>query len=175
MIVVMPTIQHTGTFFMLREIFQGFTKCSLRAEPKDPGVIFDHTWPGHTEYFHKWLSKYPSVTPLRSPERIVYSWERRERPLYKLVILINEWIALMERFDVFILPIDHPNRDKYLIRLNERLGTGLSTDWSVIPSAKDAKPFDGSWSNISKEGHEIALSLQSFYPPPGLIGRYVAA
>lgn len=160
---------------MLREVFSGYTKCSLRAEPKDPGVIFDHTWPGHTDYFHKWLSLYPAITPLRAPERIVYSWIRRKRPLEKLIILIDEWLKLVERFDIFILPIDHPNRDRYLAEFNKKHGTMLSTDWTVVPSAKDQAPYDGTWSNISEQGKELAHLLTDFYPPPGLIGRSVAA
>ena len=168
--IVLPTIPHSGTFFMLRNLFAGRTKLSLTDRLVEDAIVFDHTYPVYRRFFEPLLSKYPAITPLRDPREIVRSWQRRKRRLDVLYDICAEWAYLVDKFDIHVLPIDHCTRNESLAKFSEKVGFSLTSDWQPESSGPtvDSEICDDFDSRITQ-------ILDEFYPPPGSIGRSVAA
>lgn len=140
----------------------GIPSYRLRQDDKPADcLIVEHTWPGHQAMFVGYLKQHPGVTPMRDPVRVVYSWERRERTLEGLETLWACWLELVSKYALMLLPIDHERRDFYLARVNEAFGLSLRTDWQIVPSAKDAKPYEGTLEALSDQGRELALKMRA--------------
>ncbi len=66
-----------------------------------------------------------TIVPLRSYERVQFSWARRGMDLEDLK---RQWIEI-HKVDAFFLPLDSDDRDQRLEQLSQMLGTPLKTDW----------------------------------------------
>lgn len=131
--VVIPTVQHTGTIWLAKHLFggNGFEVCTFRGEARTDKVVhYGHCWPGELKYMRPLLKRYPAVVPLRHPHLVFEAWRRRHRTHFEMLlqwsILINE----VDKYKPLYLPIDRPDRDKYLRAINRRLGVELNPDWS---------------------------------------------
>ena len=76
------------------------------------------------------------IIPLRRLDRVIVSWERRGMELDWLGRLFGELIEKYDHRNPYYLPIDSDNRDNYLNKINEGMGTNFETDWPVIASDK---------------------------------------
>ena len=130
--IIVPTIQHTGSFFVTRHLL-GFMR-ERHLDEKGPGLYFSHTMPHNMARFVALLSDNKGVTPLRHPREIVTSWERRGKDLEDLFTQTENLTSIAHMCHV--LPIDSPERHKHLVGLRGWLGMPLSTDWRVVHSVE---------------------------------------
>ena len=80
------------------------------------------------------MASHPVVVPMRHPVSIFESWIAQDKPL---ALLPNQFQILKTMVDPvgpIYLPLDVPDRDSWLAKLNARLGLELQTDWPVIMS-----------------------------------------
>lgn len=128
--VVVPTIQHTGSFFITKHLLAFMQERHLSDD--NPGLYFSHTMPHNMPRFVTLLSENKGLTPLRHPREIVTSWERRGKDLQDLFTQTRNLISVAHM--CYVLPIDSDDRDERLAGLIDWLGFPLSTDWRVIHS-----------------------------------------
>ena len=104
-------------------------KSSDKAEPD--GLIFDHISPYHTQTFLPLIADNLTVIPLRHPILTAKSWSDRKKEIGDLVesweILVNE----IDPLEPYYLPLDIPDRQDYLDRLNAGTGRSMVTDWGA--------------------------------------------
>lgn len=126
--IVIPTIQHTGTFFAL-SLFPDFEVCHFRGEPEsDRAVFYDHVWPGEWKHLEPLLKIYPALVPIRHPWSVALSWIRRGRDLTQL----DSQFEQMQRVDYWkpcYLPLDTEDRSEWIESARDRLNLPLATDW----------------------------------------------
>ena len=130
--VIVPTIQHTGSFFITRHLLEFMQERDL--SDKRPGLYFSHTMPHNMARFVELLADNKGVTPLRHPREIVTSWERRGKDLEDLFLQTRNLISIAHM--CYVLPIDGQDRNVKLAELRGWLGMPLSTDWRVIHSVE---------------------------------------
>lgn len=136
--VIVPTIQHTGSFFITRHLLAFMAERHLKEDK--PGLYFSHTMPHNMERFVQLLSDNKGVTPLRHPREIVTSWERRGKDFDALFLQTRNLISIAHM--CYVLPIDAKDRNDRLIGLRGWLGMPLSTDWPVIHSVEKAHTLE---------------------------------
>lgn len=134
MVILIPTIPHTGTKLLADSLLFEFEHNALINKPKNGQKIDDHIYPEKITRWKELMQEYPAIVPLRHPIKCAVSWERRNRDLGEMVVM---WYILVEQLDQFnphYLPIDSPKRNQYLNRINQSLGLKLSTDWPITNS-----------------------------------------
>jgi hypothetical protein len=157
MIILVPTIPHTGTKLLANEILRDFEHNALINTPKNRQKVDDHIYPEKMTRWKELLKEYPAIIPLRNPVSIAVSWERRNKDLGELMVM---WYILVEQIDQFnphYLPIDVKGRDYYLDRINKQLRLELYTDWPVINSVHNS--LDVSINELSIEGRTKVLRM----------------
>lgn len=136
MIVLLPTIQHTGSHFLYEHLLANdFERMSVHDEPRDGGMVFTHIskwkWLKHWQHL---MPHYPAIIPFREPWKVCYSWLRRREKLTNLHEDLSYLVDHFDGFNPYYLPIDRPDRQAYLDRINDGLGLNLQTDWPVFGS-----------------------------------------
>jgi hypothetical protein len=121
-----------------------FDPISLAEKPKEGDWLYwGHTHrdvPGRDNW--RWLvKKFPTIIPLRHPSLIEESWKRREGEFEKESWrLKEEWEFLINEIDPhspYYLPIDAPDRQDYLDKINKDLGLNIRTRWKPVHSKKN--------------------------------------
>ena len=108
--IAIASVQHTGTRFL-----------RILLKPQTPtGAHFGQ------KFLYR-LNGHKTITPLRELDKIIHSWSRRDMDLKHLHFSIGQMIDFKPDF---YFPIDHEDRDEYLIELSEIIGRDLETDWS---------------------------------------------
>jgi len=83
------------------------------------------------------------ISPLRDPwlNYVSHISKNRSYQLFK-----EAWIRFNEVYEsgreMFLLPVDHKDRDKYLSKLSDHLGVELKTNWKPRGSGVRIKPDD---------------------------------
>ena len=124
MIVVIPTIPHTGSMFMVNEIFKDLPEMR-NPKRSNHGKIFMHVYPERLPELMT-LTDYPWISPLRHPAKVAGSWLARKKDLGYLWSL---WDVMMGLPVDHFLPIDSDTRESALKRIGD-----YKTDWPVIAS-----------------------------------------
>lgn len=137
MIVAAPTVEHSGTRFVI-DLFCGFTHIyPLQGVKAGVDTLVQTHFGQAKEWgaFEGILDKYdpPVVIPLRRLHSIFLSWESRAKSGldHQLTLMTN----MIDR-DPFWLPIDAYDRDEWLQDINDGLGLHLHTDWPIVGSDK---------------------------------------
>ena len=138
MIVVVASVHHTGTHFVVDELFKGWRHYAMSygniKGPIGDGVTRIHIDKDQSIYLPRWMEHQPLVVPMRHPASVVESWLARDKPIEPL---LPQWEMLKTMVDParpIYLPLDVPDRDRWLGELNGKLGLKLQTDWPVIMS-----------------------------------------
>ena len=144
MIILAPTIQHTGSYFLVKHLLADFEQRNLKDGVEDGSVTFDHTLPSKHE---RWLEiihglrekriNFHTIVPLREPHKIFISWQRRGRDFQELIDQVEYMVALQDEIRPLFLPIDHKDRQDYLDVINKATGLNLETDWHIVHGKKD--------------------------------------
>lgn len=132
--IIVPTIQHTGTWFTAYHLLADYLhngKDTLPHDKAGDGVVLHHVYEAKIPGLRRELQTYKGLSPLRHPAELWASWSRRQRPFAHLYEQ-TEYLISLDCDNLFFLPIDHPDRDNYLAQASEHLSVTLSTDWPKI-------------------------------------------
>ena len=137
--LVIPTVQHTGTLFLVGLLKDaGFEVCTFRSKPKtDHSLHYGHCWPGELKYMRPLLRECQAIVPLRHPALVYEAWKRRHRTHLELILQWQTLITEVDKFSPLYLPIDIPFRNAHLKRIGDTLGIDLATDWEPKHSFTD--------------------------------------
>jgi len=167
--ILIPTVPHSGTHL----IHDMFAQAGFESSPiqnKHTGNTVTTTHIDRDERLNRVLSmmnEYQAVTPIRHPYLVEESWRRREQPLEPLYASLRRLPALYEA-GALVVPVDSPQRDKYIKRINKSLGINLKPDWKTVVNGfhnthnltyKDVKPSD----EIKALTRELSYFLSNFY------------
>jgi len=84
------------------------------------------------------IAGYPGlkICPIRDPKMVYVTWASKKGKVmsmyYTAWALFNE--LYMSGEEVFVLPIDTPDREEHLKALSKRLEVDLKTDWTPVGS-----------------------------------------
>jgi len=137
MILLLPTVKHTGSHFVLKQLLPDFEQMNLKdidnLDPDKNIVIFDHLYPSKMDLWEPLMAKYPAIIPLRNKQDIMESWERREEPIDDF---FDQWQILgrMRKYKVYFINLDAPKfRRMQLRRINQELDLNLDPGkWEKI-------------------------------------------
>lgn len=155
-LICLTTIRHSGSHFFTDHLLKGWKSVSPAARPDQEfhSYIFTHFGDSSYDAFYHDLTRWPTVSPLRSPKALVESHKRRYQNYYWLERELERLSDLDKEVRISYLPLDGKLRWKHLTDLNERLHTDLQTDWPVIREAtnlpgitEDPRKVDWVWDN----------------------------
>lgn len=163
--IFVVTIPHTGTHFIFRLLHERMVKnkdyllraCHAIRERNEANYF-----PGPGQIL---------VVTLRDPKATWRSWTKRNRhpdPERRLMEFVASWKRLNafceSNEDVFLVPIDTPDRQTYLDALCERLGIPRETEWKPANASVYPPDFDPEVPDLS-EIYQIPLAKR-FYANP---------
>ena len=154
MIVVIPSVEHTGSRLLANHIFHSFEHLSLDRDctpereamvdtfseqfktipafPSGDAKYYDHVDPVNTPRFVQLAEKHTMIVPLRHPLRCAFSWEQRQKSLDRF---FQQWDLIIEQIDAVnpaYLRVDLAARNDDLLALNERFDLSLETIWPYV-------------------------------------------
>ena len=136
MIILVPSVHHTGTKLVHNELLKGWPQINQQDHTEHScGRIRIHLDEPFLEDVKYWLQRVPAIVPLRHPRKVALGWKRRHKLLTRLG---EQWKALKEIVDPYgpyYLPIDHEDRDAWLKKIERGLGLKFVTDWPVVGSS----------------------------------------
>lgn len=168
------TIPHTGTRFLMSDVFKNFEQLKLQSNYHHPdyGVVNDydtikfyceHVFNHMIHAINKYCEQCEAIAiPLRSPHKIVRSWLIGDSGWSEEIELIHCWNNLINvvdrKFNPFYICIDRPKlRDIQLQKLSDKIGINLQTDWNPVGEStflkKDIEGFD----------YQIPVEWKRFY------------
>lgn len=157
MIILVPTIPHTGTKLLTEDILRSFEHNALRNKPKNRQKIDDHIYPEKLTRWKELLAEYPAIIPLRNPVSIAVSWQRRNKDIGEFIVMWYILVEIIDQYNPQYLPIDTKERDYYLNRINKKLRLELYTDWPVINSVHNS--IDVSINDLTSENRTRILKM----------------
>lgn len=81
-----------------------------------------------------------------------------------MVISYYILVEILDNYDPLYLPIDSKDRDKYLDKINKKLGTSYETDWPVVSTYNTRKPDLGEHTEqVERLVKNIKPFLDRFY------------
>lgn len=141
MIIVVPSVHHTGTKLVFNDILRDLVAFNQQDKtPRDSGKLRIHIDAPFLEDLHYWCAKCSIIVPIKHPRDVAIGWKVRFK---KLGELAQQWTWLKEEiapYDPLYLPIDLPDRDEWLDKVNLKLNLKLNTDWPVIGRCDDPRP-----------------------------------
>lgn len=139
MIILLPTVKHTGSHFCLKQLLKGFVPIQLKTAKKDikllsgDMVVFDHLYKHKMRLWRDLLKEYPAIVPLRNKKAVMESWMSRGEDLEDFH---EQWAMLKSIVckRVYFINIDDPlMRERQLETINFDLGLNLDPGkWEVI-------------------------------------------
>ena len=133
--ILVSSVHHTGTKVIFQDVLKDLIAISQGNRDKyiPPGKLRIHMDPEpFAKDIHHWAKKAEIIVPLRHPRSVAIGWKSREK---RLDWLDAQWKFLKEKVDPynpFYLPIDRPDKDAWLRKINMALETDFTTDWPVI-------------------------------------------
>lgn len=135
--IIIPTVQHTGTHRIAKLFPMGWTWAALNEEVTGNILKVGHINENSIENIKNLVKYYPAIIPLRHPYRVEESWKRRGKCPGEMErhyrLLINELAPLNPSF----IAIDTDQRQAQLDQVNEKLGLNLETNWDVLNSKQN--------------------------------------
>lgn len=152
MIINIPTIPHTGSYLVADGLFGGFKRLGLNSKPENGCKYFDHLFLHKIDAWKGKMEAYPSIIPLRHPILTAVSWARRNRDLGEMCVMWYVLVEQLDRYNPYYIPVDSPNRNDWLDRLNKGLRLDLSTNWPIINSKHNT--FEATIEDIPEDNRE---------------------
>ena len=154
MIIVVPSVHHTGTKFVYRYLLsdeKGWefvvpnpdTKSAYLNADGTPrkgnkGKVRIHIDKPLMPRVHAWMKEFPSIVPLRHPRAVAQSWKNKQKDLRWLG---EQWEFLkreVDSYDPYYLPLnDSELRNDYLNDINNELDIDVDYNWPVICKGAD--------------------------------------
>lgn len=130
MIVVMPTVRHTGSQYLRQLLRSALPEHTLRSEP-DHGFMTDHAYASHMEHLLVWLESADlMVIPVRHPQLVASSWSCSSPETFIQKYWRDQWrnlevmLGRAKELDVYtiVVPVDEKgSKYRYLNALSGRL------------------------------------------------------
>ena len=123
--IVLISVPHTGTRFVRDEILPQLTD-----NPGRDCHIQHVNPPAMNGLSH--LCSYAwnrVIVPLRRPKAVALSWKRREEPVCELPGYWERLFELTRLCTPFYVPLDHPERDRFLEGIAAAWDRDVTTDW----------------------------------------------
>lgn len=128
--VLVASIPHTGTFFVLDSILRDFTWQMFEREPIPGCKQHRHLFqPGDDALMKERMHQCVTVVPVREYDAVKRTWLRNGMNIEKLAI---QWEKMLFLKDVFFLQIDASNKNEQLKKLSKIVGCELSTNWQPL-------------------------------------------
>ncbi len=150
MCLIIASVPHTGSHFLID--LTGYTvlddpeNISRAVERNLRVYCFRHVYGGESiELLTKWGKMAPLISPLRHPMSVAQSWKNRGKPIFEIeqrasmIKLFHKLIDLSKAVKIHFLPLDLPNKQRYLDRICEVAKRRLKTNW-VRFGPSDTKP-----------------------------------
>lgn len=132
--ILIPTVPHTGTH-LLSSFFEkaGFASVPVHMQNKpENSVTTTHIdTPTRMKAVTKSMKEFTTVVPIRHPYLVAESWMRREQRLERMYAAYRRLPYLYEMGALFV-PVDSPERDSFIERMNDKLGTNIRPDWGEV-------------------------------------------
>ncbi len=135
MVIVVPSIHHTGTNFVLQNLLRKFATHpnTIASLPPEQSKVHVHVEPSLVGQLDHWVRlMYPMLVPIRHPASVARSWKARGKPVSEMV---GQWQMLIDQVAPFkpsYLPLDVDNREDWLEAFCDKFSLDLSTDWEVV-------------------------------------------
>lgn len=133
--LVLTSVPGSGTHFVLDQLFHDWKRGGLRNPglwDQDKIYYSQHSYAKALSGLLELAEKHTLIIPLRHPMAVAQTTKNRGQHLTMMVECFRTIIDYLDKFDPCYLPLDRPDRQEYLTRLNERCGTKFETDWPVI-------------------------------------------
>ena len=157
--IIVPTVQHSGTHYLLNVIRKPVGKLCLSGKVKDRYVIHGHL-DKRTEKLLELSKGRRTVIPLRHPALIAVSWKKRGPARWRTPTFLDQW-KRMDEFDAFFFPLEekpYKALEEYLrldvVRVDKRVNSigdyperndlqtardFLKDDWALVEQALNTK------------------------------------
>ncbi len=140
MIILVPSVHHTGTKLVFKDILRGLPEINQQDYTEhETGKIRIHIDEPFLEDLHYWLKRVPAIVPLLHPRKVASGWKVRFKRREELGEQWNWLKTEIDPYDPYYLPIDHEDRDRWLGRIGKALGLKLATGWPVIGKCEDKR------------------------------------
>ena len=151
----MISIPHSGTH-LVRQIFHD-AGYAFSSDPSNRKITIRHC---HTQKLKQELEALlplgKGVASLRHPYLIYNSWKLRgDWNLDVFKYAWNTFIELVNKYSIICLPIDSPNRNRWLKDMANKLDINLKTDWPIMSSPY--KTHNLNWRDIKPDKELIDL------------------
>lgn len=137
-LIVVVSIHHTGTNFTMDEILRYWESHHAEYELYNFGIPHGKARVHMETRFFKlldfWCKNACVIVPMRHPEKVIRSWIARNKRLEALAIQYDILKTRVDPYDPLYLPIDSPDRERWLDRLRAKTGKPHRTDWRTIMS-----------------------------------------
>lgn len=167
MIIACPTIQHTGSYFVVRHLFKGYKHLLFnQTASNDDCIYFDHVWPHKRKMIKEVCDNHPVIIPLRHPKVCALSWEHRGRELDDMCAMFREVVNVYDKYKPYYIPIDTDYRQSSLDSINLKLGLKLETTWPEVHSKQgnsEVRHTDLS-TKVLKEGSKVDDLINEIQP-----------
>lgn len=149
------SVMHCATHFVMFELLDGWADWSSKAIPeRGRGYTVRHL---DNEGREAAIGMdCPVVVPVRDPHAVVRSCQAKGRKVRDISAMFdNLWILFQSRRrTTFCVPVDSPQRERFLYRLWENIpGVNLDTDWPIVryegKSGDLVDRLDSEWANLT--------------------------
>jgi len=158
-VIIVPTIRNTGSHFVLKllgkqppfgpEVLTWRTLDRMQPD----SIIFDHVAVEKKHLYLPLIRDNLTIIPLRHPYLTQKSWADRSH--HDMSFMWDIMATDIAPLNPFFLPLDVPDRQDYLDRLNEATGLGLKTDWK--PEGVKNNNFDLRYTDVEPNQRTVAL------------------
>jgi len=139
--LILASVPHTGSHFLIDlidyTVLPKDDMFSKAVERNQRFYRFWHVYGGESiECLLKFGKHAPVIAPLRHPMLVAQSWKNRGKPIVEhevhapMIKLFHNLIDLSRQVTMYFLPLDLPDRDQYLRRIETVAGRNFKTQWS---------------------------------------------
>ena len=139
---LIASIPHTGTH-LCKHIF-----CNVPKRPRlqikygrlDPevwipdGWFHEHITQESMRFIRHWAQAVPVIVPMRHPIDVAVSWVTRNKKIGDLIDEYRRLFSIDRDYELLYLPIDTPDREEWLEKIDKKMEWETKTNFPVIKS-----------------------------------------
>ena len=123
------SVAHTGSVFLLEDLLADLVRVD---EPTDDGgFFFRHIGFEHAALIRSYAKQYPCIVPMRHPMKVALSYKKRRESLQDMLDGFRRLVTAIDPLNPYYLPLDVPDRQDWLDRINNDLNLDLQTNWQA--------------------------------------------
>ena len=141
--IVVASVPGSATRFVIEHLLAPRRRAGKDSGPCVDSYYFQHLETEHIPSLRRTAAKYPCIIPLRHPVAVALTWKKRRNNIAHLCSQYRALVTALDPLHPFYLPVDVPNRQKYLDLINAEAGLNLVTDWPVWKPSGEKGKFAG--------------------------------